>query len=96
MMIPLRMEDEKIEESTLERLTQVGPVIVTRNGAPLFVVQEATSEWLEAWAVEMDETGDMTIEDYASVHGLVLEVEAYRQEFPEDAPFTLPRADKAA
>jgi hypothetical protein len=90
-MTPIRVEEGKLEGATLERLAHAGPVIVTRDGAPLFIVQEATPEWLEAWAVELDETGDMPLEDYVRVHGLSVDAEVYRQEFPEDAPYTFPK-----
>lgn len=74
----------------LENLTQAGPVVVTRNGAPLFVAQEATPEWLEAWAAETDGEGDMLLADYAELYGLKLDSDVYRQEFPEDAAHTFP------
>ena len=50
----------------------------------------STPEWLEAWAAELDETGDVTLEDYARLHNLTLDAEPSRHEFPEDAPFTAP------
>jgi len=89
-MTPLRVEERQLDASVLARLAQAGPVIVTRDGVPLFVAQQATAEWLEAWATELDETGDLPLEEYARLHHLTLDVEAYRREFPEDAPFIEP------
>ena len=89
-MIPVRTEEQQPGWNTLERLAQAGPIVVTRDGIPLFVVQEATPEWLEAWAAEMDVTGDMPLDDYIRAYGMELNNEAYRQEFPEDAAFTFP------
>jgi hypothetical protein len=89
-MTPLRVEERQLGTDTLARLAQAGPVIVTRDGVPLFVAQQATPEWLEAWAAELDEAGDVTLEDYARLHNLTLDAEPYRHEFPEDAPFTVP------
>lgn len=91
-MTPVHLEEQQLIPETLDRLVQVGPVIVTRDGAPLFVIQQATPEWLEAWATEMDEKGDMSLEDYAHLYDLHFDAEAYRSEFPEDAPFTHPPA----
>ena len=92
-MILLRVEEQQLKPDTLARLAQMGPVIVTREDMPVFVVQEATPEWLEAWAAELDESGDMELEAYARIHNLTVDIEAYRQEFPEDALFTLPPAE---
>ena len=89
-MTTLRVEERQLDTSVLARLAQAGPVIVTRDGVPLFVAQQATAEWLEAWAKELDEHGDMPLEEYARLHHLTLDVEAYRREFPQDAPFTEP------
>ncbi len=89
-MTPLRVEERQLDASVLARLAQAGPVIVTRDGVPLFVAQQATAEWLEAWATELDETGDLPLEEYARLHHLTLDVEAYRREFPEDAPYIEP------
>jgi len=89
-MTPVRIEERQIKPDTLDRLVKVGPVIVTRDGAPLFVVQQATPEWLEAWAAEMDKKGDMALEDYARMYDIALDPEAYQREFPEDTPFTEP------
>ena len=55
---------------------------------PLFVVQEATPELLEAWAEEMDVAGDMLLDDYVKTNGLIMDSDAYRKEFPEDALYT--------
>ena len=54
-MTPLRVEERQLGTDTLARLAQAGPVIVTRDGVPLFVALQATPEWLEAWAAELDE-----------------------------------------
>ena len=90
-MSPLRIEEQKIEWDTLEQLTQTGPVVVTRNGTPMLVVQEATAEWLEALQAETEHpTSAMSLAEYASLHEIVLDEDAYRAEFPEDAPFTYP------
>lgn len=89
-MTTLRVEERQLDTGVLARLAQAGPVIVTRDGVPLFVAQQATAEWLEAWATELDEQGDLPLEEYARLHHLTLDVEAYRREFPEDAPFTEP------
>ncbi|MBU4226012.1 MAG: hypothetical protein KKC71_09350 [Chloroflexi bacterium] len=89
-MTPVRVEERQFKPDALGRLVKVGPVIVTRDGAPLYVIQQATPEWLEAWAAEMDEKGDMALEDYASLYDIALDPEAYRREFPEDALFTEP------
>jgi hypothetical protein len=43
----------------------------------------------------LDPTSEITLENYAQVHGLILEAEAYRQEFPDDAPYAFPK-DQAA
>jgi hypothetical protein len=89
-MTTLRIEERQLDTSVLARLTQTGPVIVTRDGVPLFVAQQATAEWLEAWATELGEQGDLPLEEYARLHHLTLDVEAYQREFPDDAPFTGP------
>ncbi len=89
-MTPLRVEERQLDAGVLARLAQAGPVIVTRDGVPLFVAQQATAEWLEAWATELDEQGDLPLEEYARLHHLTLDVEAYRREFPEDALLTEP------
>ena len=34
--------------------------------------------------------GPVTLKDYAESHGITLNADAYRREFPEDAPFTYP------
>jgi len=49
---------------------------------------------LHTAAAELDETGDVTLEDYARLHNLTLDAEPYRHEFPEDAPFTVPAQDE--
>jgi hypothetical protein len=95
-MTPIRVEEMQQDWSTLDRLAQAGPVIVTRNGMPLFVVQEATPELLEAWAEEMDVAGDMLLDDYVKTNGLMMDSDAYRKEFPEDALYTFPLEDTAA
>ena len=87
-MTPMRVEEQQLSTEVLTRLTLVGPVVVTRDGMPLFVAQQATPEWLEAWAAELDESGDMALEDYARLYNLTLDAETYRREFPQDAPFT--------
>jgi hypothetical protein len=89
-MTTLRVEERQLDTSVLARLAQAGPVIVTRDGVPLFVAQQATAEWLEAWATELDEQGDLPLEEYARLHQLTLDAEAYRREFPEDALFMEP------
>jgi hypothetical protein len=89
-MTSVRIEEQQSNWNTLERLAKAGPVIVTRNGIPRFVVQEATPEWVEAWAAEMEISGDMPLEDYARLYGLQINEEAYRQEYPEDAAYTYP------
>lgn len=75
-MTPIRVEELQQDWSALDRLAQAGPVIVTRNGMPLFVVQEATPEWLEAWAEEMDVAGDMLLADYVKTNELMLDSDA--------------------
>ena len=89
-MTTIRVEERQLDTSVLARLAQAGPVIVTRDGVPLFVAQQATAEWLEAWAKELDEHGDLPLEEYARLHHLTLDAEAYQREFPEDAPFMEP------
>jgi hypothetical protein len=86
----VRIEEQKAEWDTLERLTQAGPVVVTRNGMPLLVVQAATLEWLEALAAETDISGEMSLDEYAGLYGIMLDEGAYRSEFPDDAAFTRP------
>jgi hypothetical protein len=89
-MTPIQVEEQQLSPDVLSRLTRTGPVIVTRDGVPLFVAQQATAEWVEAWTAELDESGDMPLEDYARMHNLAWDTEAYRREFPQDAPFTAP------
>jgi hypothetical protein len=89
-MASLRVEEQEAGWRRLEQLTQAGPVLVTRNGAPIYVVQEVSPEWLEAWSIEADEAGDMTLDDYARLYGIALDRSKYIQEFPNDAAYTTP------
>ena len=93
-MTILRIEDRQLDTSTLARLAKSGPVIVTHDGAPLYVVHEATPEWLEAWAIEEGKPGDMSLEEYARLYGISLDTESYLRESPEDAPYITPPPDK--
>ena len=43
-----------------------------------------------ALLADEDWTGSMTLKDYGELHNLPLDADAYRREFPEDAPFTHP------
>jgi hypothetical protein len=86
----IHIDDRKLDSAQLARLTQQGPVIVTHDGQPLFVAHQAAPEWLEAWAAEEEKTGVMTLREYAELYKIPLDPEAYRNEFPEDAPFTKP------
>lgn len=49
----------------------------------------------EAWAEEMDVAGDMLLDDYVKINGLIMDSDAYRKEFPEDALYTFPLEDTA-
>ena len=89
-----RIEDRQLDPNTLAGLTQKGPVLVTHDGAPMYVVHTATPEWLESLAVEDDKPGDMPLEEYARLYNIPLDVESYLREFPEDAPYTTPSEDQ--
>jgi hypothetical protein len=91
-MTGLRVEEQESGWRRLEQLAQAGPVLITRNGEPIFVVQEASPEWLEAWPFETDATGDMALDDYARRYGITLDRSKYVQEFPDDAAYTIPPA----
>jgi hypothetical protein len=67
---------------------------LTRRGIEHGPSIKQFADGLEAWAAELDETGDVTLEDYARLHNLTLDAEPYRHEFPEDAPFTVPAQDE--
>ena len=89
-----RIEDRQLDPNTLARLTQNGPVIVTHDGTPVYVVHQTTPEWMEALDIEENEPGDMRLEDYANLYGLSVDTEAYLREFPEDAPYSVPPSDE--
>jgi hypothetical protein len=89
-MSMISLDDQKVDAATLARLTQSGPVIVTHQGQPVFVAHQAAPEWLEAWAAEQEMTGSLTLREYAELYKISLDPEAYRAEFPDDAPFTQP------
>jgi hypothetical protein len=89
----LQIDDRKLDTAQLARLTQKGPVIVTHDGKPLFVAHAAAPEWLEAWAAEESKPGPMQLKEYAELYDIPLDADAYRREFPEDAPFTHPPKD---
>ena len=86
----MQIDDRKLDAAQLARLTQGGPVIVTHDGKPLFVAHQAAPEWLEAWAAEESKPGPMQLKEYAELYNIPLDADAYRREFPEDAPFTRP------
>ncbi|MBI5566923.1 MAG: hypothetical protein HY870_18640 [Chloroflexi bacterium] len=86
----LQIDDRQLDSIQLARLTQQGPVVVTHDGVPVFVAHLATREWLEALAAEEGRSGEMTLHEYAEQYEIDLDAEAYRREFPEDAPFTYP------
>jgi len=90
----LQIDDRHLDSQQLEKLTRRGPVIVTHDGVPVFVAHQTTPEWLEALAAEEARSGDMALRDYAELYTITLDAEAYRREFPEDAPFTQPPADE--
>ena len=89
-MILRQIDDRKLDTAQLANLTHSGPVLVTHDGVPLFVAHRASPEWLEVWAAEEEHAGDMTLKDYAELYRITLDPEAYRREFPDDAPFTYP------
>jgi len=89
-----RIDDRHLDPDTLIQLTKDGPVIVTHDGAPRYVIHPTTPEWMEMLAVEEGEPGDMRLEDYARLYSISLDAESYLREFPEDAPYTTPDADE--
>ena len=86
----VQIDDRRLDSTQLARLTQQGPVVVTHAGVPVFVAHQATREWLEALAAEEGQSGEMTLREYAERYEIDLKADAYRREFPEDAPFTYP------
>jgi len=90
----VRLDDQQLNPRVLDRLTKNGPVIVTHEGRPVYVVHQATPEWLEALAAEEERPGDMPLDEYARLYNIPLDAEAYLREFPEDAPYTAPPADE--
>jgi hypothetical protein len=88
-----RIEDRQLNPDMLDRLTKRGPVIITRNGTPRFIVHRATPEWLEVLALEEDRPGDMPLEEYARLYNIPMDTESYLRESPEDAPYTTPPTD---
>jgi hypothetical protein len=89
-----RIEDKRLDPIVLARLTKSGPVIVTHDGIPLYVIHPATPEWLEALDVEENKPGDMALDEYARLYDIPLNTESYMREFPEDAPYTTPSEDQ--
>lgn len=89
----LQVDDRQLDSVQLARLTRQGPVVVTHDGVPVFIAHQATREWLEMLAAEEGRTGEMTLHDYVEQYAIDLDADAYRREFPEDAPFTHPAKD---
>jgi hypothetical protein len=56
----------------------------------MLVKPTSDRKWLEALAAEEGRAGEMTLHEYAEQYEIDLEADAYRREFPEDAPFTYP------
>ena len=86
----VQIDDRRLDSTRLARLTQHGPVVVTHAGVPVFIAHPATREWLETLAAEEEQSGEMTLHEYAERYAIDLKADAYRREFPEDAPFTYP------
>jgi hypothetical protein len=85
-----RIEERQLDPKALEGLTRQGPVIVTNGGTPVYIVHQATPEWLEALALEEDRPGDMSLEEYARLYHITLDTESYIREAPDDTPYTTP------
>ena len=93
MTLP-RIEDRQLDPSTLAHLTKRGPVVVTHDGKPVYVIHQTTPEWMEVLDIEEGKSGDIRLEDYARLYGITLDAEAYLREFPDDAPYTTPPSDE--
>ena len=93
-MSTVRIEDQKLDAHMLDQLVKEGPVVVTHYGTPVYIVHQATPEWLEALAVEEERPGDMPLEEYARLYDIALNAESCLREFPEDTPYTAPPVDE--
>jgi hypothetical protein len=74
------------QEGVTERLNQV---YATESSA----LDPAWMALMAAVLIDEAKPGLMPLDEYAELYNIPLDADAYRREFPEDAPFTHPPTD---